>query len=221
MQLYFLPGLGFDCRIFDEIEIENATKNYLNWEEPFSNETFSRYAKRIAKKITLTPSKTILIGHSLGGMLAQEIAQIQSVDAIILISSIRSRKELPLQFKIIQPLRLQYLFSKKLTLKTVKYWGKSHDYPAGEAQELFKSMVNLQSDIYLKWALISLSTWQTPTLPTSTLLHQIHGKKDKTFPISLLQQPDLIVENGGHFMIFNQAKIIQEEINAFLTKLKD
>ena len=218
MKLYFLPGLGFDERIFQKLALPDFEKVYLNWIEPEPKESFSAYARRMAQKIPFSEEKLMMVGHSLGGMLCQEIASFQKVDTIILLSSIQSRAELPHHFRAIQPLHLHTIFTKSFTLRTFPLWAKKHDYTTVEEQNLFKSMVEQQSDTYLQWALQALSNWQAPSLFASTRIVQIHGTNDQTFPIQRIEKPDFVLDNAGHFMVYKEAEKISKIIVDTLTK---
>ena len=211
LKIYLIPGLGFDDRIFSKLNLTSYNPTYLNWIEPLENESIQQYAHRFSDSID-DSDKTVLIGHSLGGIISQEIAAFKNIDLIILLSSIRSRDEMPFFFKIIQPLYLHKLFTKQLTFKTFPFWAKQHDYETEEEQALFKSMVGKQSNQYLQWALKELSKWQTPQLLPNTKVIQIVGKKDKTFPIRNIKSPDVMVEDGGHFMTFKKPKLISKYI---------
>ncbi|MFK8046054.1 MAG: lipase family alpha/beta hydrolase [Crocinitomicaceae bacterium] len=208
MKVYLIPGLGFDHRIFERLELNKIDFEYLNWIDPKKNETIKDYAIRFSDRIDDKLKEIVLVGHSLGGIIAQEIAAIKSVRKIILISCIKSRKELPLHFRIVKPLRIHKFFSKKLTAKTIKYWGKNHDYETPEEQELVVDMVSKQSNNYLRWALKQLSVWKKPEVDSGTKIFQINGGLDKTFPLKLIVQPNEIVKNGGHFMVYKHSKII-------------
>jgi len=217
MKVYLLPGLGFDEQIFSKLNLEDFDIQYINWIEPVKNEPIQQYAKRMAEPIDDQADRVVLIGHSFGGMISQEIACFKIIHKIIIISSIKSRAELPFHFKIVRPLFLYKLFTKQVTIKTVKYWGKTHDYNKGEEQEVFKSMVNKQSNNYLQWALKTLSEWQTPEVPKNTQIIHIHGGRDKTLPIRTVKEPDYTIEGGGHFMVFKRYNeindILKRELN--------
>ena len=47
MKLFFIPGLGFDCRIFDKLQLPGFEKHYLNYLEPEKKESLERYVKRM------------------------------------------------------------------------------------------------------------------------------------------------------------------------------
>ena len=215
MKLHFLPGLGFDYRIFQNLNLLDFECIYVDWIDPLDkNESLVSYAKRLSEQVETDISPTMLIGHSLGGILALEISKILSVKKVILISSIRSRKELPQHFKIVNPLRLDRFFTKEMGKKTLPLWGKYHDYVSKEEQILFKSMIGQQSNLYLQWALRQLSIWN-PKDEFPTNIIQIHGDKDRTFPSKLIQQANFIVKGGGHFMVYKEAATL----NSMLKKV--
>lgn len=214
---YFIPGLGFDHRIFRNLRLPDLSKTYLDWIEPTQGESVPSYAKRLAKDIP-EDEESILVGHSFGGVMCQEIAAQKSIQKIILISSIQSGKELPLQLKIVSPLRLDRFFTKEFTVRTLPYWGSFHDYSKGEEQELIQSMVETQSNASLQWSLKRLSRWEKALVPSTTSIVHIHGDKDRTLPIHKLRKVDHLITGGGHFMVYNRAGEIEALIEKALAK---
>ncbi|WP_430412642.1 alpha/beta fold hydrolase [Kordia sp.] len=211
MRIILIPGLGYDDRIFHNLNLSEFEIEYLNWIEPLANEHIHDYAQRLFATAKPSSEKTILIGHSLGGIISQEIASIQPIEKIILVSSIKSRKELPLSFKIVKPLRLDRFFTKGICVKSIRFWGKSHGFNA-ETTKLFKSMIGKQTNSYLQWAFRVLSSWNEPNVPTSTKIVRIHGTNDKTLPYKLVRKPDLSIENGSHICVITEAEKISEFI---------
>jgi pimeloyl-ACP methyl ester carboxylesterase len=184
----------------------------LNWIEPNPNEKINDYSKRMINQIDISKDDVTLVGHSFGGVVAQEIASIRRISQIILISSIKSRREMPYMFKLLRPLFLYKIFSKKISTRTIKFWGKTHGFETKKDMTLFNSMVNNQSNNYLQWALKELSSWQEPSIPNTTKLTQIHGTDDKTFPIKLIDKPNISIQNGSHIFIYKQPEIVSELI---------
>ena len=217
MKVFLIPGLSFDHQIFSKLDLAQWDVQYINWIKPSINESIQAYSKRLAQRIPAQEEKVVLIGHSLGGIISQEISCFRKIYKIILISSIQSRDELPIHFKIIKPLHLHKLFTKELTLKTVKYWGKNQDYVTEDEQRLFKDMVGQQSNQYLQWALKTLSSWTQPNIPAETILTQIVGESDKTFPIKKIKAPDYIIKNAGHFMVYKRPETLTQLINKTLS----
>lgn len=220
MKVYLVPGLGFDRRMFQKLNFSNYEVQFLDWIEPLKNESISAYAKRLAEPI-YDNEKTILIGHSFGGIISQEIAVFKKIEKIILISSIKSELENPLQFRILAPFGLHRLFNKEISNATLKYWGSSYDYAAGEEQDLFKSMIGKQSNHYLQWALKQISIWKKPISENETPTIQIHGTNDKNFPIGLIKEPFYKIENGGHFMAYNMPGLIDQILREELEIISD
>lgn len=214
--IYTLPGLGFDERIFSKIDFGKKRVRHLNWIVPEPAEHIADYAKRMSANIENNGDRIVLIGHSFGGIMAQEMARIVDVQTIILVSSVKCREEIPWRLRAIAPLGLHHLFSKKLIRGTFAWWANSHGYSTAEEQRLFKSMIEKQTDGYLQWALKTVSEWQPMSATNAKIIH-IHGENDKTFPVGLLKQPCRTVKGGTHFMVFNQAetvsKMIREEIS--------
>lgn len=218
VNITFIPGLGYDYRIFENLEIPDAHTECLSWIEPQRAETLHAYAQRMYAQIKNKEEPLTLIGHSLGGMVAQEIASVRNIKQIMLISSIKSRSEMPLSFKIIRPLHLSKLFTKEISIKTVRFWGNNHGFETDTEKELFRSMVGSQTNTYLQWALRELSSWQAPEIPATTSLLHIHGTNDKTFPIHLVKKPDLVIEKGSHIAVYKQADIISEFITQHIIR---
>ncbi len=218
MKIYLIPGLGYDCRIFEKLDFKNHNVEYLQWIEPMVNEAIYDYAQRMCSSILEEKDNVVIVGYSLGGIVAQEIARRKKIEKIILISSLKSREELPFQFKVIAPLKIHKLFTKELCVRTVRFWGKSHGFETKELRDLLKKMVGRQSNKYLQWALKSLSTWNPPKETIQPPIFQIHGTDDKTLPIKSIKNPNVIIENGSHIMIYKRHKelneIIMKEINS-------
>ncbi|AXG70542.1 hypothetical protein KORDIASMS9_02782 [Kordia sp. SMS9] len=211
MRIILIPGLGYDDRIFHNLDLSDYEIEYLNWIEPLKNEDIHDYAQRLFATAKLATQKTILIGHSLGGVVSQEIASANQIEKIILVSSISARKELPFTFKIVKPLRLDRFFTKGFCVKSIWFWGKYHGFTA-ETTKLFKSMIGKQTNSYLQWAFRALSTWKAPKVPKTTKILRIHGTNDRTLPYKLVQKPDLIIKNGSHICVIDEASSISEFI---------
>ena len=206
-----IPGLGFDHRIFQNLELPDCEVVYLDWFDPVPHETLESYAQRMAESIDQNENFA-LMGHSFGGVLCQEIAQLIDVASMVLISSITERKEIPINLKMIRTLGLHQVISKKVILNSFRFWAEAYGYKTKEEKALFQSMINNISDSYLKWALRELSSWNNRGRSNNTRSIRIHGSHDKTLPISLSTSIDHVVEDGDHFMVFKMAQEISRII---------
>lgn len=216
MKIFLIPGLGYDNRIFQNIDFGEFDVEYLNWIEPLKNENISDYSKRLFTNWYNESEKIIIIGHSLGGIVAQEIAKIYRIEKVMLIASIKSEKENPMHFKIFKYYGLNKIFTKEVCIWTVKFWGKNHGFETPKDKELFKNMLSRHTNTYLQWALKELAIWKSFNFPDITRLIQISGEKDKSFPIKLINNPTYKIEGGNHIMLYKQAdkinKIVIDEL---------
>jgi len=79
----------------------------------------------------------ILVGHSFGGILAQEMTAFLLVQKVFLISSIQNVQENPWFFKILAPFGLYRIITQKFILTSFAFWGSSHGYDTPAAIALF------------------------------------------------------------------------------------
>lgn len=70
--IYFIPGLCFDQRLFENLKLNSGSLHFLNWLEPDENESLVNYVNRFSKLIEVKDRKIILVGHSFGGIVAQD-----------------------------------------------------------------------------------------------------------------------------------------------------
>lgn len=214
MSIYLIPGLGFDHRIFERLDLGNATIHYLDWIEPEIEEGLAAYAQRMAQLVK--GENIVLIGHSFGGVVAQEIAQIISIKQVILVSSIRAAQENPWHLKMFGKGKWNKILTKKRVDQTIKFWGSTHGYSSKEEKALVRSMVNRYSNHYLQWALKQLGRWKG-IANRKVEVFQIHGSLDKTFPIKKLKKVDHIIEDGGHFMVYKQSVQLSNVIRKIIS----
>lgn len=212
--IYLIPGLGYNHRIFEKLDFEGLSVQCLDWIDPIGNESIAQYAKRFSQPIS--GDSITLIGHSFGGMMAQEIAAQIPIQKVIMLGSIKSKDELPLQFKMVKWFRLWNFLTKKMTIQSVKYWGADHGFETKEEIELFKEMVGSCSELYLKWALKKLVNWQGTKVLKGAELIQIHGTLDKTFPFRKIKNPDFIIKEGTHIFPLKRPEELMMSLKSIL-----
>lgn len=205
-----LPGLGFTGRLFENLSLPGRRCLAVEWSVPDPGEPMAEYGQRLLAPHDLeTPP--ILIGHSFGGLVAQAIAGRRPVRGIVLVSSIKSRRENPLLFRIAACIGLHRLFTKGATLRTLRFWGGAFGYRRGAEQDLFRAMVEVQDDRFLQWALRELSRWPGPPLGLPATVH-VHGTADRTFPFRRIEEPVVRVPGGTHLMIWNRGAEVSKAV---------
>lgn len=205
--IYIISGLGADRRMFQNLDLSGMEVTHIDWITPLSDETIENYAKRLSQKIVT--ERPIIIGLSFGGMMAIEISKLMETEKIILISSAKTKKEIPFFFRIAGKTRIHkivpsWLF-KRPTLLSNWYFGT-------ESKEDKKMLADIMKDtdvVYLRWAIDKILNWKNITTPSN--LRHIHGTADRALPIQFVH-PDVKVEGAGHLMVFDRPAIVTEFI---------
>ena len=201
-----MPGLGAGPQIFDTIHLDKNKfeLHYLDWLIPESiNETLNDYVKRLVQNIAHT--NPVLVGVSFGGMVVQEMSKYVDAKKIIIISSVKSRDELPRRLKIIRATKLYKLFPANKIAKTKSFPMLKFHKTLRKKIELYNKYLNIRDRDYLKWAVYNVLSWN-PNAINKDVIH-IHGSKDEIFPIKNIKDC-LEIKDGTHVMILNKGKKI-------------
>lgn len=210
VHVYFMPGMAASPTIFEHIKLpENTfTMHFLEWTLPKSiDESLSDYAKRMAKKIV--HENSVLVGVSFGGILVQEMAKYLKIRKVIIISSVRSNKELPRRMKVARRTKLYKVLPTQLAsnidLLTKYAFGKT----ITKRLELYRKYLQVNDKLYLDWAIKKVMYWDRAEIDEAVI--HIHGDADPVFPIKHI--PNCIVIKGGtHIMIINRFKWFNEHL---------
>ncbi|QNK63990.1 alpha/beta hydrolase [Pedobacter sp. PAMC26386] len=209
-RVYFISGLGADSRAFRKLVFPpDFELVHLDWIPPKPNESLEDYAARLALKIDIT-SQFYLIGLSFGGMLAAEIAKKLNPAHTFLISSTPTFKELPWYYRVTGKLKLQKLVPVSLLKKGNGIGLKFLGAKTPDELQLLKQLVTDSDPYFIKWAMTCILTWKNRERPLN--LTHIHGTADHILPIRFTLKPDFIIKRGGHFMVYANAREIQEII---------
>ncbi len=210
-KVFLIPGLGADARIYKNILLTDCKVIPVNWLTPDAIDTLESYAQKIINEYNIN-NTDVVIGNSLGGMIAMEIAKKVSLSKTILISSIRTVREAPWYFRIFKTAPIYKLLPNKIfahlgaTVRPV--FGNMSD----EELWLFKDMIRHASPFFMKWAMWAILNWTNETIPDN--VYQIIGDADKVFPLNPNMDP-IIIEGGTHIMIFDKAN----EVNKLLKQI--
>jgi pimeloyl-ACP methyl ester carboxylesterase len=211
MNVYFISGLAADNRAFQFIELPPGFEtHYIDWITPIKNESLREYALRLASNININ-EPFILVGLSMGGMIATEIARKYQPAMTILISSSRSHKQFPPWFKLAAWLRLQKAVPAKF-FKSASLMKRLFTSETKEVKNILRQVIKDSDPVFIKWALTAILQWKNEEKPMP--LVQIHGTKDELLPIRYCQ-PDHIIKNGSHLMVMSRAG----ELNILLQEI--
>jgi pimeloyl-ACP methyl ester carboxylesterase len=213
-KIFLIAGLGADTRLYNNIELGDNDVTPVDWIEPNQYDTLSTYAQKLIHQYNIT-SNSIVIGNSLGGMIAVEIAKLVPLNKVILISSIKTLNEAPWYFGLFKNVPVYKLLPSKLlsnlSIFIKPVFGKMSAHDAW----LFSDMLKKSSPIFVKWAMGAALKWDNKTIPPN--LYHITGDKDLVFSYKRIK--DATIVNGGtHIMVFDKAKQINKLLKAILKK---
>src|SRR3546814_17690371 len=80
--IYLLPGMGADHRLFSRLDLPGLNPKVLQWVPPGEGDSLGDYAKKLQPQITSTED-AVLLGVSLGGMLAVELARLANRKSVV------------------------------------------------------------------------------------------------------------------------------------------
>lgn len=233
--VYCISGLGADHHIFDGLDVPDVRWVHLPWLMPEGDEPIASYAERMkagmasASRPTadaslqtegmppLGATSPVLLGVSFGGMMAIEIAKLFPAATIILVSSIRHWRQLPLPIKMTTHLGL----GKWTPPANLRLLAPLQDYFLGVETSADSRLVReYRGNVdphYLQWSIRNIAGWQNEWQPAS--FYHLHGSKDRIFPINLVE-PTHVVEGGGHLMIHNRVARINGILGDILAGLR-
>ena len=209
IHVYFVPGLAAGKEIFKNIRLpeDRFQTHIIEWLIPEKKEPISTYAKRMAANVL--HQDAVLIGVSFGGVMVQEMSHFLTLKKLIVISSVKNRKEMPRRLKIARTTRLYKLMPTRIMLSSNDITKFAIGSRSKKRLELYQAFLHVRSVRYLNWAIKNMVCWN-PKKSTKEIVH-IHGSGDVIFPIKNIKNC-LVVEGGTHIMLLNKGSIISKKI---------
>lgn len=212
-KIYCLSGLGADERIFTRLHLHGVELIHIPWPDYDEHDELPCYAQKVA--VLIDDENPVVLGVSLGGMIGVEICKMRPVRKLILVSSAKTRHELPpydgnlfgwlMKSKIVPP----FLYKLPNQVLYDKFGAESD-----EDEALLSAILKDSDGRFMKWAMRAVALWQNDEVPDPVA--HIHGRQDKMLlPDNV--NADYWIEDGGHIMIFNRAELVsrfvQKEID--------
>src|SRR3954470_8292775 len=100
--IYLFPGMGADRRMYSGPWSSLKPRTCIEWPSYAGETSIADLAKRIIADHKITAGD-LLVGSSLGGIVACEIAKITPVVGMVLVDSARSKDEINRLVSLIHP----------------------------------------------------------------------------------------------------------------------
>lgn len=204
-KVYFISGLGADQRSFGFLDLSFCDANFIHWITPSPGDTLGSYAEKLFASVA--DENAVIVGLSLGGMLAVEMAKKHPHTKVIIIASAKTRFEIPRYLRFWRHFPVYNFHSRR----TKNYGGRlvlSILGTKGAAERKVQQQILKDSDpSFTRWAIHAVLHWDNTVIPENVI--HIHGTADKLLPFSFVKA-DYTIIGGEHVMIMDKANEVSE-----------
>jgi pimeloyl-ACP methyl ester carboxylesterase len=178
---------------------------------PRPKESLKEYSARLCKKVE--HENPVLIGVSFGGIIVQEMAQLIQVRRVIIISSVKSEKELPRRMRFARCTKAFKILPTSLARYVDAFEKVAVGDFARKRAKLYKKYLSITDTRYLDWAIEQMVCWERQE-PFPGVVH-IHGDKDEIFPYRYIDGC-ITVKGGTHVMIINRFRWFNDHLEEII-----
>lgn len=178
---------------------------------PYPDMSMRQYAALLSQQID-TSEPFVLIGTSLGGMLATEMSTFLTPEKVIIISSAKSRKELPHRYRFQRFIPIYDWIPAALSKRGALLLQPLVEPDRNQRKDVFVNMLKDKDPIFLKRTIQMIIEWDRKDAPEN-IIH-IHGNLDHTLPHKHVNYNHLI-ETGSHMMALTRS----DEISLLLLRI--
>lgn len=207
--VYCMPGMAANPSIFEHIQLptDKYELHWLSWKLPEKGESLFAYANRMVQEVK--HPNPVLLGVSFGGILVQEMAKVIPVKRLIIVSSVKSKHELPKKMIWAKYTKVYKLLPTGL-VSNIELLAR---YAFGDAVTkrlaLYEKYLSVRDKKYIDWSLDCIINWDQEK-ESPGVIH-IHGDKDPVFPIQYIQNA-IVIKGGTHIIIINKYKWFNENL---------
>jgi esterase/lipase len=151
----------------------------------------------------------VLIGVSFGGILVQEMSKYLSLRKLFVISSVKTKHELPKRMKLAKLTKAYKIMPTSLVNNIDALAKYTFGNTVKKRLSLYRKYLSVTDKQYLDWAIKQVVCWNQDK-PLENAIH-IHGEKDMVFPHRCLGEC-ITVKGGTHIMIINKYKWFNENL---------
>lgn len=208
--IYLLPGMGADHRLFSRLDLTGTDSQVLRWVPPGKNDDLGDYARRLLPQIAASDN-AVLLGVSLGGMLAVELAKLASFrfKKVILVSSAKTSQEIPFYFRRAGKAGLHRGITAEKLIRMRRLVAPMMNR-LGTGYRLFGQMVAAADPAFMDWSIGAVLRWHNQEVPPRVV--HIHGTADWLLPARYISGY-IPVTGGSHLMIYEKPAVINNVIH--------
>ena len=209
--VHCVPGLGADHRLFGRLHLPDHELRWLDWPQMPIGSSVKDFAEALSQRVDPRFAH-VLLGVSFGGMVVQEMAATTGAQRVVIVSSWKGVREMPMHIRLLQGSHAEKLlvpgFMRRM-LPMVRWQMGVQD---ADDEALLDAFLNTTSLEQLRVQIAAVLGWKGPEQPVRKLVH-LHGDKDLLMPVERIVDP-IVIKGGTHFMVFNRA----EEVSAAIRR---
>ena len=211
--VYLMPGMAANPTIFKSINLPKDIFDihWLEWFVPEKKMSLEEYAIIMCSKVK--HANPVLLGVSFGGMLVQEMAKHLPCKKVVIVSSVKSKEELPKRMLFAKYTKVHKLLPTGLINNLDLLAKYAFGETASKRVALYEEYLSVRDKRYIDWAIDQIVNW-APKEQSNKVIH-IHGEKDLVFPMQYIKGC-IPVKNGTHTMIIHRAKWFNERLPAII-----
>ena len=206
LRLYLIPGTGADHRLFDALDLAAYDTAHVRLPVAEWGETMAAYAARVAREQIDTTRPFALVGVSLGGMVATELAEQLSPEQVLIIASAKTRDELPAGYRLARYVPVYRVVGGRTMRFFTKLVQPVYEPMAAAQRALFVDMIYGKAPRFLQRAVGLMVNWERTEAPPG-IVH-LHGERDRTLPLKAVS-PTLAVRGEGHMLTYSRPEVVE------------
>lgn len=206
LRLYLIPGTGADHRLFHALDLSGYDTVNVKLPVALRNETMSNYAARVAREQFDTTRPFAILGVSLGGMVATELAEQLNPEHVVIVASAKTRHELPPGYRLGRHVPIYRIVGGR-TMRWFTKRGQPLMEPMDAPQrDLFIEMIYAKDPKFLQRAVGLMVRWRRTEAPAG--ITHLHGTLDHTLPYKHVS-PDVTVQDRGHMLTYSDPAVVE------------
>ena len=187
--LYILPGMGANSSMYTSYDEWNTLEGvkFIDWPIWSGEKSLRELAERLIRIHKISKEDTI-VGSSLGGMIAVEIAKLVDAKKVILIGSAAEPSEVNKFLLKLTPL---------VSITPIKFI----QFLTGKYDSHLLTMFRETDGDFIRNMCLAIKSW--PGSEAFARISRIHGRND-----SVIRCPETanVIQNGGHLIAMTHAK---------------
>jgi pimeloyl-ACP methyl ester carboxylesterase len=196
--IYLLPGMGANSKMYQGAWLDFNSATCIDWPSYKGDASLSELARRVAAQYRMKDND-ILIGSSMGGMVALEISKLLHLDRVVLVGSAIDVSEMNSLLTILTPF---------VDSAPVEFFQKL----AARQDGLFQQMFAASDPDFMRAMCKAISTWDGYPRDL-TRVTRIHGEKDKVIKCP---QDCHVIKRAGHLLPITHARACVDIIHRYI-----